>query len=76
MSIECIYIYTIRYLIGYIIFMNKSLGIALAALLALGTIYLVAQESTTEYQLWKEKFGMKYSTTEDLYRQMIFAQNL
>lgn len=56
--------------------MNKSLGIALVALLALGTIYLVAQESTTEYQLWKEKFGMKYSTTEDLYRQMIFAQNL
>lgn len=49
--------------------------VALAAVLV-GAFYFSTLEKKDEFKIWKQKFGVEYSESEDLYRNLIFQQNV
>ena len=57
--------------------MNKSVILfsVLAAALSIGLIASSAQ-THSEFDQWKAKFGMRFSESENMFREMVFNKNL
>lgn len=56
----------------------KHSGVIVLAAAALLTLYLLGSGTRQEsqYQIWKQKYQLDYSPSEDAYRESIFLSNL
>ena len=57
--------------------MNKQtlLYVALAAAVV-STVFFSTKENKDEFQMWKSKFNIEFTETEDVYRSIVFYKNL
>jgi len=56
--------------------MNKTLAIALIAILSTAAILLTSNSHESQYLEWKSQFNHQWSAQEDSYRRIIFKNNL